>query len=484
MGECETNEATSNSAIGIGLVLLACLCYACGNCLQRYSLLRKKGEKVFWVLNRHVGWFVGAIVYFSANGIYSIALSFAPVSVLAAVFSLTIVANATCAWLVLGDQVPKLALPGYASVLAGSVVFSMTVQAEVCHFSGEDLKQVMTSPAAIVYWVIMAFIVFGGIMFAYPFEKMYPIMTDDDDDDIDVPQESKDDAVIDDKDQPNGGDSSNNNQKELAHKAVTGLTDQDSSALQDEENSPSGMQWSTLYHGDMSLKEQNNTTTAHHNNTNSSSKTTENNEDTQQQQQQPLETDYTEMAQLEQDATQPMQPSSLSLLLAGFIYPSSLGATEAVGALILKGVNSLFTTMATDEDTPEDEIDYHIDLWIGFLLVGVFIFAGIVIWLRLTYSRFQITAAFPVEFGMLTFASVVGGFAVFEDHQYVQGAGAWAGVICASLLILGGIAEVGYASWFAQKARQEEEAQAEKAEAAATKQSQDAQPEKAKDIDG
>ena len=78
---------------------------------------------------------------------------------------------------------------------------------------------------------------------------------------------------------------------------------------------------------------------------------------------------------------------------------------------------------------------------------GVFIFLGIVTWLRLVYSRFEITAAFPVEFGMLTFASVVGGFAVFEDHQYVDTTLAWVWVSMACVLILGGIGIVAIASW-------------------------------------
>ena len=341
--ECETTDATSNSSVGIVLVLLACCCYALGNCLQRYSLLRQDDEKVLYCLNRHAGWLLGAIIYFSANGIYAVALSFAPVSVLAAVFSLTIVANATCANLLLGDRVLRTALPGYIAVLAGSVVFSLTVQAEVCHFGGEELIQVMTSPLAFFYWACMAVIVLGGMVYAWKFEKAFSLVV-----------KATEDAPT-------------------------------SFAVFDNENS--------------------------------------------------------------EEVNEAKEPSSIELLTAGFIYPASLGATEAVGALILKAVNSLFTTLATDEDDPEEPANNHLSLWIGLLGVGVFIFAGIVTWLRLVYSRFEITAAFPVEFGMLTFASVVGGFMVFEDHQYVASAWAWVWVICASLLILGGIAIVGLASW-------------------------------------
>jgi len=398
----ETNEATSNSGVGIVLVLLACLCYASGNCLQRYSLLRRKGEKVFYVLNRNLGWLLGAIIYFSANGIYAVALSFAPVSVLAAVFSLTIVCNATIAYFALGDQVPRKAIPGYIAVLAGSVVFSVTVQAEVCHFDGANLKEVMMSPAALVYWIVMYLIILGGSLFAYPFEKKFPVLNEDEEDEAASKQQEGDASVA---SQPA------TNKKQLQHKATTQMTD-----LEDSDGLPEDT-------GSVTPDDEN------------------------------VEMQYASKPEGGTNNPQPArpEPSSFMLLLAGFIYPSSLGATEAVGALILKGVNSLLTTMAYEEEDETVEVDSHLDLWIVFFGLGVFIFGGIVIWLRLTYSRFEITAAFPVEFGMLTFASVVGGFAVFEDHQYVEGTSDWAGVVAASLLILGGIATVGWASWDAHQ---------------------------------
>lgn len=413
MSSCETSDATSNSSVGILLVLLACICYAVGNCLQRYSLLRQDHQKVLYVLNRHAGWLLGAIIYFSANGIYAIALSFAPVSVLAAVFSLTIVANAACANFVLGDKVSPWAYPGYAAVLAGSIVFSRTIQAEVCHFGPEELKDVLVSPTACVYWIVMGGIIFGGIYYAYKFEQRYPVDLEDQQDDAKkldstTTQDEEDTKVV------VSQSGRNNNNASMMDDAT------DKATISSYMSSPISQR---------------------HNNAEDplaspSSALTE--------------PPVLENGSNDNDGALEKGPSPVSLLIAGFVYPASLGATEAVGALILKAVNSLLTTYATEEGeegTQEEQEDVHLDLWIGLMGVGGFIFLGIVAWLRLVYSRFEITSAFPVEFGMLTFASVVGGFAVFEDHRYVDGGWAWVMVVLASLLILGGIAIVGIASW-------------------------------------
>lgn len=369
MTSCESSDSTSNPAIGIVLVLIACAFYATGNCLQRYSLLKPEGEKVLGCLHRQVGWFLGAVIYFSANGIYSVALSFAPVSVLAAVFSLTIVANATCARLMLGDKVSMLAIPGYALVLFGSILFSVTVTSPVCHFDGDELVRVMTTNAAAGYWGAIAAIMAWGMFFAYRFEKKYPLEENNDETKSKADYQANPEAALDN--------------------------------FQDE------------------------------------------------------------------NTVGPVEIPPMTRLLARFLYPSALGATEAAGALILKAINSLFTTIATDDpegEAVEDQDNGNLSLWIGLFGVGIFIFIGIVMWLRLTYTRFEITGAFPVEFGFLTFASVVGGFTVFQDYKFVNGTKEWLGVACAGVCILGGIGVTAYASFRAKLQEEEEQRRLEEAQ--------------------
>lgn len=143
------------------------------------------------------------------------------------------------------------------------------------------------------------------------------------------------------------------------------------------------------------------------------------------------------------------------LLYARLIYPGLLGLTEANGSLILKSINSLATT-TLDEDADKGSQSTATILWFALFIIGLFLFLVIVLELRLTYRRFEIPTAFPVEFGMITFVSVVGGFAVFEDWQYVSEAGTWVAVILAGAAIMLGIFIVGYAGWRAAVAGAEE----------------------------
>lgn len=370
MAACETSESTSSPAVGIILVLIACLCYSFGNNLQRYSLLRQPGELVFGCLNRNLGWLLGACIYFSANGLFSVALSFAPVSLLSAVFSLTIVTNAACAVYFLGDKVPRLAYPGYFFVLLGAIIFAVSFQAEVCHFDGGELIVVMTTPQALTYWVILGLVIVAGSVFARLFEKKYPMSRE---------KVSQSTQEID-------------------------AEDADADADTDKQEDP----------------EKNDKQT-------------------------PVPDDSEDVENVDED----IPPKTL--LSARLIYPSSLGAIETAGFLILKAFNSLLTSAATgdkvDGEVADQDYPNDIGLWIVLGILGAIAFIGIILFLRLTYSRFEITGAFPVEFGVLTFASVVGGFAVFQDYNYVTEAVTWVYISLASVSILGGIGLVGYASW-------------------------------------
>lgn len=356
---CESSSSSSSSSVATGVILTLCSCvaYSFGNNIQRYALLQPEGSKIFFnLLNRNIAWFLGACIYFSANGIYAVALSFAPVSVLSVVFSLTIVTNAGCAWWFLGDKVPVMAIPGYVLILVGAILFSFMVEAEVCHFDADGLKDVMTNTSAIIFWVFLGLVIVGGIWFATWFERICPL------------------------------------------------------------------------EGEEKAGEEN--------------QETKGNDDT-------IEANVTgDGADAVKKETDPKL-----LLAARLLYPSSLGAMEAAGTLILKAVNSLFTTIITDEDSDgaDQESTNAVGLWVGLCIVGFLLFIGIVGWLRVVYRRFEISGAFPVEFGFVTFASVIGGFAVYQDHQFVNGASAWVGVVFGALLILSGIGLVAFSSWRAQK---------------------------------
>lgn len=409
MVTCETSESTSSPSIGIILTLIACLCYSFGNCLQRYSLLRKEDEKVFFILHRNAGWFLGACIYFSANGIYAIALSYAPVTVLAAVFSLTIVTNSMCSVVLLKDSVPLMAYPGYILVLLGAILFAVAVQAEVCHFDGGELIQVMTTTSALSFWLVMIVAMIGGMIFVRWFEKKYPLKTDIDKTEMKVTATPENEANL---------DASKTIGKEIAtrEEKITNINEQvhneENEQVHDEE------QPSTQSENTNEISDTNNVVT--------------------------------------KDDEDEIDPKLL--LVARLVYPLTLGTTEAVGALILKATNSLLTTIAVADDEESNSIEnpasdivqeesQNIGLWIVLIGLGTIIFLGIVMWLRLTYKRFEISGAFPVEFGMLTFGSVVGGFAVFQDYNFVTGKRTWAMVGIGIVSIVAGLVIVAVASW-------------------------------------
>lgn len=372
MAKCEITDETSEPAVGICLVLISCLCYSFGNCLQRYSLLRKPNELVFGCLNRNYGWMLGACIYFSANGIFSIALSFAPITLLAAVFSLTIVTNSACSVYFLGDRIPRVAYFGYFLVLLGAIVFAVAFRAEVCHFDGGELVEVMLSLSAFLFWMMALSIIGAGASFAYYFEKKYPLIND---------------------------------------------------TAEEIDNEFKGTPGVELDGNDKNARQDSNVAGAAIGDENNDNKITTENE----------------------------IPSNVNLR-ARIIYPATLGMIETVGFLLLKAVNSLLTSNALDDDedsndtVADKDFPNDIGLWITLVVLGFCMFIGIIKFLRLVYARFEITGAFPVEFGFLTLTSLFGGFAVFQDYNYVEDSITWLYISLASLSILGGISIVAYGS--------------------------------------
>lgn len=385
---CETTDSTSSPFIGILLTLIACCNYALGNCLQRYALLRPEGETVDFRLppisgtlrlHRHLAWLLGATIYFSANGFYAVALSFAPVSVLSAVFALTIVTNAGCSWYFMGDQVPKRAYPGYVLVLLGAVLFAAAVTVPVCHYGGEELVEVILAPGALVFWgLCVAFMVYGGV-FAWQFEKKH-VWSPDDEMSTSSPRVFREE----------GGEQAVLSTTAIEVQGVGGSRNPPKSAPSAKKVEPPP----------------------------------------------------------EQATNENSGSADRELLHARLLYPAALGTTEAVGALVLKAVNSLATSSVDEGHLSKNDDFDAAGLWVCLFVIGFFLFLMIIGWLRLVYRRFEISGAFPVEFGMLTFLTVVGGFAVFQDWRYVQGGWtSWCAVVLAGCAIVGGVLVVAVASW-------------------------------------
>lgn len=193
---------------------------------------------------------------------------------------------------------------GISWICVGSVVFSVVASAQVCHFGGNELIEVMTTPQATVYcWVI----IFGGAVFAWRFEKARPIVQ----------------------------------QHPVA--AVDAELDPDGNAAANVDN----VEADTVEEQPINKQE---------------------------------DTADLEAKRCVEDEIEPR-----TLLRAPFIYPASLGAAEAAGALSIKAVNWLLTVIATDkdensgantEDNNEDNIE-DVGLWVGLVAFGVVRFSAL-----------------------------------------------------------------------------------------------------------
>eukprot|EP01051_Picozoa_sp_SAG22_P024360 SAG22_NODE_6719_length_820_cov_0.914008_2_plen_177_part_00 len=119
-----TDVVAANYTLAIAIDVFAALLYASGLILQRYSLSTPEASPgrvaVFGVLvRRNVGWGLGMFTYAMANAAYTVAMQYAPVSLLTTVFAVALVMNAVFGQLVLGEVVDRPGVAGYAVLILG-----------------------------------------------------------------------------------------------------------------------------------------------------------------------------------------------------------------------------------------------------------------------------------------------------------------------------------------------------------------------------
>jgi len=393
-------EEDNNTTLGVILTLFGSLSYALGNNVQRYALTKLSNEKVF-ICNRNFVWFLGIILYFvGGNGLYTLALSFAPATVLLSVFSLTIVLNAACARVINGDKISsKITYFGYVLIVCGTVAVASSMNVPVTQYDASELVVLMTTPAALSFWIIGTVAIISGLFFVYKIEKEFPNTSE----------------IVNEGDNATDGKGEEKEEEE------------------EKEKQQEKKEWTEV--ADEKLENGQVVATAYGQKTTSEDKGDEINTI---------------------NSVPKLNPRMH--LCASILYPATLGLIEAFGTAILKACSSLATDSVSkascDEDsvaaanTDDNDDDSNTAIFLLAILfpIGIIILFLIVTMLRLTYHRFEITTAFPVEFGLLTFVSLVWAFAVYQDNQYVSDTSTWIRISFGALSILIGISLCAFGS--------------------------------------
>ena len=121
------------------------------------------------------------------------------------------------------------------------------------------------------------------------------------------------------------------------------------------------------------------------------------------------------------DSTKPRQKPHASARLRGImavVYPMSLGLLEGVTQLLVKALTAI-TAECNGRAWPTCCFAS------GWTWLFILTFCGVgvltVVWLKIVYTRFEVTSGLPIEYGTVQFCSVLGGMIFYQEGGVMLG---------------------------------------------------------------
>jgi hypothetical protein len=113
-------------------------------------------------------------VYTAGNAFYTVALSYAPLSLCTSVFSVVLVWNGILGRLLLGERMTLPDVVGCTTIMVGIVITSVFMNESPTNYDASQLVQLAEKPLALAYACIVIFLLITFTLTLRSFEKQYP----------------------------------------------------------------------------------------------------------------------------------------------------------------------------------------------------------------------------------------------------------------------------------------------------------------------
>jgi len=166
-----------NMVFGIILAAIAAALLALGMSVQRYAFTKDPPIPFLgWQLPTFWVWLVGLLIYFAANGVYAFSLLFAPLSLLAGMFTTLLLWNLYIGKRVLNEELTPQKYQGAIVVMLGVILTVSATSAEVLtEFSTEEIEGLFLGVNGAVYISLLVLVILICVAIIALFEKRYPL---------------------------------------------------------------------------------------------------------------------------------------------------------------------------------------------------------------------------------------------------------------------------------------------------------------------
>jgi len=164
---------------GIILAAIGAALLALGMSVQRYAFTKDPPISFLgWQLPTFWVWLVGLLIYFAANGVYAFSLLFAPLSLLAGIFTTLLLWNLYIGKRVLNEELTRQKYQGAIVVMLGVILTVSATSAEVpTEFSTEEIEGLFLRVNGAVYISLLLLVILICVAIIALFEKKYPLET-------------------------------------------------------------------------------------------------------------------------------------------------------------------------------------------------------------------------------------------------------------------------------------------------------------------
>jgi len=176
--------------LGVLLAGVGAACLALAMSVQRFALLTPPSVPFLCMqLPQFVVWFIGLVIYWVANGLFAVALIFAPLALLGAIFTTLLVWNLFFGWYLLDEEVTVIKGVGAGVIMVGVSLIGIATPGGIpVEYSQAQAEAFLNAPDGLMYLALLITIVVLCIVIIAIFEQKYPL-----------PEENKEDLSWTDK---------------------------------------------------------------------------------------------------------------------------------------------------------------------------------------------------------------------------------------------------------------------------------------------
>jgi len=386
---------------GILLAAIGAALLALGMNVQRYGmttdppvLFLKYKLPQFWV------WLVGLLIYFAANGVYAFSLLFAPLSLIAGIFTTLLFWNLYIGKWLLKERLTSEKYWGALVVMLGVVLTVSSTSAEVpTEFSVEDIQNLFTNIVGGLYILFLIFLILVCVVLIVLFEKEYPLKITEmelDRESVHVSNELK------------------------VPETIRGFSETGTKATRkpgDKKAVQGQARYSTGKNKLLTVPECGSFSLANDKHLQKplirSLTTSFNIGDTQ-----PISdfirhfsSFYVTPREIQNQKNENV-PYWIDRCMV-VIYPGSLGLDEGVAHLSMKAFMSLFAQCATTDTCGAPILWLMVLLWLISSLATLW-------WMRTVFKRYETTQALPIEYGAVMVTNALNGLVFYNERNYME----------------------------------------------------------------